>query len=199
MIIDKAIRYIVYGQVVFLASLVACALLLPQGLAANDGFSYYGVHLRTVLPYSVGMVLLAWFYLKATRLFSLVLVAKVATYIIYVLLALLVMMVATPYRLNATFHWLHVFATFGIFGLQVALSIWLVMMVRWDGLNILLLILLVTEVALAAYSLQPVSGFLIQYETAFQVTFSILLARSIAYLPRKVNPPAISVSPTASQ
>lgn len=53
-----ATRWAIRSQLVLLAAIVVCTALMPRFLFSTNmgGVSNYGVHLRTVVPYSLGVV-----------------------------------------------------------------------------------------------------------------------------------------------
>src|SRR5688572_29728184 len=61
---NPAIRYFLIGQTSLYLSILICVLLRPAGLEANDGVSYYSSQALTVGPFSLGLLLCAWFVYK---------------------------------------------------------------------------------------------------------------------------------------
>jgi hypothetical protein len=175
-------RYVFFGQIGYLGALLICVLLLPKGLAANDGFCFYGSKWRTAVPYMLGLIALAWFYFKAAQALPSDRKSVVIKYSIYGLLLLLIPAAETPFKFSTSFHTEHVILSIVIFVLQVSIAIYFVFMFRWDWLNIVLLSLLGLLALFAAASVYPKHGFLLQIETAFQLTFATLFVRSVSFL-----------------
>src|SRR5256885_14740567 len=104
----------------------------PDGLGANSGVSYYGVHRDTVLPYTIAVVGSALLTYRGLR------TAAVATPSPRLLrgsanslAALSFGIAATPYSVSGLFDWLHTIFGAALFILQLGIAIQLL---RWtDG------------------------------------------------------------------
>jgi cytochrome bd-type quinol oxidase subunit 2 len=81
-------------------------LLKPQGLAANDGISYYGVYARTVGPMAAGLLGSAFFsWQAAEQLHDQHFKLAELSLIIFALLTIII--VITPYSVSNFLDWLH--------------------------------------------------------------------------------------------
>jgi hypothetical protein len=173
-------RFIIIGQLGFLASLTYCVWLLPEGLSANDGISFYGDQPATLLPYNMAIASLVLSY----GLFALTLPRfgsfKVLKYLMYLGLLSMVIILATPYKVSPSFHWFHVASTIALIAITVILALWLLFAVWWDSLNLVLLLGLSLATAVAFLYVRPDQGYLIYAETAFQLIFATMLARSVS-------------------
>jgi hypothetical protein len=175
---QQVIKRFVYGQVFFYLGLLAAVALQPAGLAANDGISYYGIYLKTVLPYTVGLLGTAYF----TGLAGTTLRQKELLPIRWVLIAsapLLTIIALTPYSFGRVVEDTHTTAGAILFILQLLLSGWLIVKSRFAWWAICLSL---SELACGIMSfiyLHPKDGLLLQMQVLFQLAFGILLILSL--------------------
>jgi hypothetical protein len=68
----RALRFIVLGEVAFLVFTGVCVVLHPGFVVKRNegGLSDYGVHLKTVIPYTLALGLLGTYSLRAAVLYS---------------------------------------------------------------------------------------------------------------------------------
>ena len=186
---NKAVRYFLIGQTGLLLSILICIILMPQSLFANDGISYFSAHKVTILPYSAGLLLTAWFSFKVAQ--SLpdnsykVVKAGFRTFSI-----MLLTVVAVPYGINFTFEYIHTLLSAALFLVQFMMMWWLAFKVKWDGISLRLLLLLAVEIIGTVMYLGPQKGYLLEGEVAFQLTFAFAAYRSIKHIvghPKKRN------------
>ncbi len=157
-------------------------LLLPQGLKANQGFSYYGDHARTVMLYrlaftaSGGCLLFSALFLPDVQPFR---VIKLAFRLMPLLLLGLVLTTAPHSPLLDTIH-----RPIGValFILQLALSCWLAFFVCKDRLNQWLFVLLLLSGLASFLALIYVIHYLIEGQVIFQLAFGVLIIHSLRKL-----------------
>src|SRR5579871_2566719 len=104
----EAVRLVVLGQVCFVATMLVCCSISPSWVAVRLGLSYYGNDLRTVFPYALGFVLcvaLTGAGLKRLRPPSAR--GRRLQQALAGVLALMLLIPLTPYRLDAVLEWLH--------------------------------------------------------------------------------------------
>jgi len=174
-----AVRYIAYGQACFVAGLLLCAMLRPEGLSANGGLSYYGVYRETIMPYLLMLLGPAYFLIKTAELFTRP-ELKTVRYALTAMGLLIIGVIATPDSLNNFFDGLH--RAFGIplFVLQLLFSGWLVVRMRYDPRAILLW---GVELAGGIWSfiwLAPLHGWSLESQAVFQLAFGSLLLYAFA-------------------
>jgi CDP-diglyceride synthetase len=178
----QSVRYIVYGQICFVAGLALCAALRPHGLSANGGLSYYGSYRETILPYILMLLGPAYFFIKTAELFR-----QPEQHVVHHTLTLMSLLIlgvmVTPASLNAFTDGLH--RAFGIplFVSQLLFSGWLAKQLRYDGWALLLA---ATELAggIGAYIwLSPIHGWSLEAQLVFQVAFGGLLIYALPRLP----------------
>jgi hypothetical protein len=178
---NKAVRYFIYGQVSFLLSVSICIFLLPESLFINDGISYFGAHKLTVVPYSIGLLLMAWFSYKVAQSLP-----KKSYKIVKIgfktFSFLLVTVVAVPYGINFTLEYTHTLLSAGLFLVQFILMWWLAFKVKWDGLSLFLLLLMAAEMIATVMYLGPQKGYLLFGELAYQLTFAYAAYRAVRHI-----------------
>ena len=169
---------VIRAQICLYLGLVIAILLKPHGLAADSGISFYGIYLRTVIPFAFGLLGSAFCYLRAAlsirrqdlRPLRFALVAAVA---------LTIVIAATPYSVSSLFDWLHTSAGSALFSLQLLLSGWLIVHLRYARIIVLLTAIELLAGIACAYYLHGSQGFLIQFQILFQIAFGALLIYSL--------------------
>jgi len=133
--LSRIISRLVWSQLTLFGFLGVCVVLMPHFLLEHNegGVSNYGVHLRTVAPYSLAFLLCAGLVLQAARLTPPA--ARTLTRlrsVLYAYAGLLLVVLATtyPYKLNAVFTDLHDLAAILSFWFEVAVSGWLFLVGR---------------------------------------------------------------------
>lgn len=162
--------------------LLLCVLLKPAGLAANDGISYFGIFRVTFVPYAIGLLGSAYFCrqtannLRGSNLGPVRLVmSAVAT--------LTVIIVLTPYAAGRWVDDTHTTCGSILFILQLLLSGWLIVRLRYIWWSIALSLAELAGGILSAIYLGPLHGFLFQSQVLFQLAFGTLLVLSLRALP----------------
>lgn len=155
------------------ALLGVCILIRPAGLAANEGFSYFGDYKLTVVPYSAAFILYAFYLWKlseitgfATQRFRMLSLSLRAMAVLTIGLAI------TPSDLINS---IHVIFGGALFGLQFVVSLWLS---GWWLRNWLTISLFAVELIgglICFYYLPMTQGLLLQGQAIFQLAFSALL------------------------
>ncbi|HEY3376744.1 MAG TPA: hypothetical protein VGL77_04550 [Armatimonadota bacterium] len=183
-----AFRYFLAGQLGFWALLLVCVLLLPQGLLANHGFTYYGKYALTLAPYRLAFIvsglgtLLASFYLPAQRPF------RVLAWAFRLMAPLLYALVVTTAADNWALGLIHVKFGETLFLLQTALAAWLALFLCPDRRNRVLLLLLVLGGLASIITLNDILPYLIEAQILFQLAFGLLVLQSLAKLGNRAAP-----------
>lgn len=174
-------RYFLIGQASLLISVLLCIIILPQGLFANDGISYYSSHKATILPYILGLLSVALFSFKLSRSLPgnshlvLRLGFKTITFLI-------IAVVIVPYGISYTFEYIHTLLSAALFLVQFLMMWWLAFKIKTDIINLALLLLLAAEMIITVMYLDPKAGYLLEGEVAFQLTFGLAAYRTIKYV-----------------
>jgi len=171
---DKVVRSVLFGQLFFIGGLLVCVILKPEGLAANDGISYYGIYERTFFPYAVGLLGSAYFLARAaSSVMSPALRPLRLSFRTYV--PLVVGIVFTPYAAGRYMDYLHTVCGSALFSLQLILSGWLIWQLRYAWWAVALTVMECIAGVLSAVFLRPPHGFLIQSQVVFQLAFGALV------------------------
>ena len=180
--LNAAARLATYGATSCFLLLMLAIVIKPGGLAANDGLSYYGGFLITAIPYTLGLLICAFFVWRAAETFD---SKKFGHHLVALSLrlmsVLLVGLFLTPHQIVNSIH-----TAFGaaLFVVQLLLTIWLVFAKMSDFASICLL---ATEFigGLAAFVYLPgAHGFLLQSQIVFQIAAWILIIRALDKLGR---------------
>jgi hypothetical protein len=185
----QAVRSILLGQVCLYTGLIICVLLKPNGLAVNDGTSYFGIYRETFFTYAFGLLGAAYFAARASA--QLPPNAALLRQALKVYALLIVGIVITPYAVGKWIDYLHI--TFGsaLFSLQLLLSCWLVWQLHYVWWSVALtLVELVSGIAAAIY-LGPSHGLLFQAQVIFQLAFGALFVLSLQRLEVAQSAPII--------
>lgn len=167
-------RYIIYSQLSLFLGLLVCIFIKPEGLAANTGISYYGTFLKTVLPYTAGILGGSYYSYRFAQSIHGQSLALVRNSMIAISI-LSIGIVITPYSINSFLDWAHTtFGTF-IFVLELIISAWITVKAKFSSSMVTLwLIELICGIAAAIYT-PPPHGFLIQSQILFQIVFGVFL------------------------
>jgi len=184
-----AIRFLVLSQLTFFGAVGICILLAPASLEKNVGLSYFGVHVMTVFPYTIGLLMTAYFLYRCQQLLVVgsPVVPKLLVLAFQAMVLLTIGIVLTPYSLDDWLNWVHTGVGSSLFSIQLLLSIWLVLTFRRDWLDWSLLALLFLSGLMALLDLAPENGFLLQYQLIFQMIFAILIYRNLDWILAKVS------------
>jgi hypothetical protein len=173
--INKSVRYFLAGQLCLYLGILVCIFISPEALFANDGISYYSAQTETVLPYSIGLLLTAWFSYKVA------LSSKTYPFInlgFNSIALLLIIMVAVPYGASYILAISHTFLSILLFLVQFLLAIKLSLSVSKDLPSLILLITLAVVSITTVRYLSPQMGFLLHGEVLFQLIFGLIVYRA---------------------
>ena len=180
-------RYLLLAQVGFFLALAVCAVIEPEGLNDNHGWSYYEGRGETVAPYLLGILggilLIVYASFVAERS------AAPARLVggLRLLALFLFLDVATPDTINVVLYWAHDLASTILFLYQLGFAIWLVRTIWRTRLGIALLCVQLAGGLVAMFSQFQVIPLLGLGILVFQLSFGILLVAATAPL-RSVVP-----------
>jgi hypothetical protein len=185
---SRVVLDVVSGQILLFGGLVVCVALSPAGLAANKGFSYFGIHWSTVLPYALGVAGCALFTRRALRAAAAVTRAPQRTRQAADAFALLAMgLVVTPDYAENVLAWTHRALGATLFVIQLVLAARLVAWAGGDALSAAFWLAQLGGGIFCALYVLRAEGFLIQGQAFFQLAFGALLVRTLPRLPAPVR------------
>jgi hypothetical protein len=166
---------------VLLVGVGTCVLRRPEGLAANDGLSWYGVHPDTVVPYLFAVLGCAACCAGAARELGPLRDGPTTRPLrtgLGVAAGLLVAIALTPYEVGRVVEVLHEGFGTGLYACELVLTAWLV---RVDGRPLLVVAAALQLAAglVAAWSLPRAGGFLIQAQVAYQLAALTVFALAL--------------------
>lgn len=176
MIERRIARLLILSQVSFFGFLAVCILLIPEGLAANRGISFYGAHPADILPLGLGFLTSSYFLLQAARTMpSHTPAERLAIIALRLMTVLIIGVLITPYSLGYIVDVIHTIIGAALFILQLAMAIWLLAVIVPDWQTVALLVTQLAGGFISLFSLINILPFLIQGQILFQVAFGLLL------------------------
>ena len=103
----RVTKFLVLGQLIFLAFAIVCFVLQPHAFLANAAFSYYGNYRLTIIPYALGIlsatacIIKAASFVKDSR-------DTIIRRALFGLAILLLGILASPYSVNGYFFAAHI-------------------------------------------------------------------------------------------
>ena len=177
---DGAVRFVITGQAFFVATMLACCAIEPSWPALRCGLSYYGNSLPTVVPYVGGFALcIALSAAGLRRLRPRAVVSRKVRLSAATVLALMVPIPLTPFRLDPIFDWLHLGAASILFAAGLVIGGWLALNCLDDARSRLLFALQCVAAMTMLSAEIGLDSYMIPGELAFQLLFAALLVRAI--------------------
>ena len=184
---NKPLRYFLAGETCLFLGILINIFLLPDGLSANDGISYYSARSTTALPYLFGLLGAAWFSIKLVR--SLPSQSHTMVKVGFLAIALLLLAIAVaPYGISSTFEYSHIILSALLFLVQFLIVFWMSFKLRRDTTGFLFVMLLLLEMYVTVMYLSPQKGYLLQGEVLFQITFAAAVYRSMKEVSNRFEP-----------
>jgi hypothetical protein len=157
----RAVTYIVWGQILFALFIGVCIALHPGiVLKSNEGgVSNYGIHIKTALPYTLALGLLALYSRRAAVLYSKsdALARRLRRVLTAYCVIVIVMLFSTyVYSLNHILRDIHISFGTVLITFEAFTAVWMFGRLRsaWDGL------FLATQLAGALLALVTIVGIL---------------------------------------
>ena len=180
---NKVANYLILSQLSLLTFLAICTGLLPGFLFSRNegGMSNYGVHAKTVVPYTLAFLLCTICIGQAARILP-----RTTRFLrsfrhgLYAAACLffLVLITTYPYQTNTLFGDLHLAVTVIIFWFQTALAVWMALIVLKDKLSLIIFALELAGFAMAFLTFLTVIHLLFVAQLITGATFGILLVRT---------------------
>jgi hypothetical protein len=142
----RAVTYIVWGQILFALFIAVCVALHPGiVLKSNEGgVSNYGIHIKTALPYTLALGLLAFYSRRAAVLYSKsdALTRRLRGVLTAYSVIVIVMLFSTyVYSLSHILRDIHIGFGTGLISFESFAAIWMFSRLRgrfWDGVFLLM-------------------------------------------------------------
>ncbi len=179
----RAHTYALYSQVTMLAFIGVCLALHPGVvLRWNEaGLSNYGVHIRTVVPYSLAFAGSAVFAVMAARATPTDTRARIVLRAIlraYALLSVFALLSTYGYTVNATLKHIHMAAGITVMAFEPLASVWLFRQVRGFRRDGVWLTLELAGLLLATIDLFALLHVLFLAQALTGVSFGVLLVHA---------------------
>lgn len=185
-VMDKSLYYLRIAVGVFVGTIILCVLISPDSTLRQPGISFFGSSSSTIVPYSIGLAVTAYFLLRAAYMLS----KKNDTIdkIYYRGIALigvgLLGIVATPaWHTTFILDQMHLLFGISIFIIQVLLVIAYMFTVRKSASDWVLLFMHLSAVLMALFSFNRIN--LVQLMLPAQLiailSFSALALRAVKY------------------
>lgn len=161
-------RLLLLGAGAFLASIVVCIALDPDGLRLDFGLSYYGTRWSTVIPFALGSLAVAVsLWLAAGH--SADVAPPLLRRSLQVFAVLLVGVIATPYNAGSLVDVAHTVIGAAAFVIALGQTAWITWRTRWRVDNVLALVVLVVAGVLCALWVPSRHGWLIEAQLVYLV------------------------------
>ena len=175
-------RYLLLSQCSLFLFLGICVAIVPHVLLARDegGVSNYGVFGKTVAPFTIAFIVCGVFLLVAAHVAPrtpAVLERFRRALGILGLLFLLLLVTTYPYTLNSTLRDIHVGVGSILFCFEMAMGIWMTVVLQRDRITLVLLLLQSIGFLLAFVTLIGVLHILFISQILASLAFGILLVR----------------------
>lgn len=181
----RSVKYISQATIGAIFLLIIDVVIKPGGLSANNGISYYGIYLSTIIPYSIAFLTLsAGYWLTSEYLGDSYNYLRLIKVFLKIMAILFIGILVTPYTYLS---FLHEFIGTILFVLQLLLSIWFIILLSPNWKNVGLFIIELSMGIAAFYYLPKQNGLLFQTQVIFQISFSVLLLMILNRDPIKIN------------
>jgi hypothetical protein len=195
--VSAAVRVLLFGQLAFFLGLAACALVAPEGLHDNHGWSYWEGRWATVVPYVLAVLLFVALTLYAAALLERASAPRGLVRGLRWLTVFLLLDVGTPDTVNAVFYWAHDLTSAVLFLYELAFGIWLVRALLPTRLGLSLVGAQFLGGLIAMFSQLQVVSQLGPGIFVFQVSFALLLVTATAAVAEPAPDAAWSAEATA--
>ena len=179
----KQSQHLLYSLFATSILLLACIIMRPAGLAANDGLSYYGSVWVTLIPFTAALLV----YMNALWVFAASLGntrddKRLAT-AFRIMAFFVITVIITPISIMEDFHSL---LGLFLFIIQFAVSI-KILRLKFSRLDVGLVVIEAAAFAAGLYYANFNDGLLLQCQVIFQLAFWIQFIRYLIFLqtPRK--------------
>ncbi len=180
---SRVFRSLLLSQICFFGFLTICLAIFPRVLLAGNegGVSNYGVRTATAIPFTLAFLLCAVLILNAAFLtprspstscrFRRALVTLGVLF-------LLVLASTYPYKVNSLLKDIHILTGVLLISFEMAMSLWLIVSVSRNWINVLFLAIQASGCLLALITLVGVLHLLFLAQMIASAAFGVLLLRA---------------------
>jgi hypothetical protein len=178
-------RYLIISQLILFIGLGICIVLIPGYLFKKNeaGVSNYGVHFKTVIPYSLAFLMCAIYVFRGALLIPLkavVLVQLRRVLFMFSIILIVALLTTYTYKINNVCKDIHIGMAIATFCFEIIVAFWLCYRVHKDKLNLGLLAVQLLAFTVAALTLFGVLRLLFATQLLTSLMFGIILIRSSA-------------------
>ena len=184
---NRAVRSVIYGEVGFFVFLIIQIILRPAGLTANSGVSYYSAIKATIIPYTIGFLVAAYYLLQSASLLKNTNYLKIISRALRLCACLLLAMVVAPDITHSVVSAIHTLIGASLFITELALAIWLAVYICPNWFNRALATIQLGAGIICFFSIIEMLTWQIEGQIVFQLVFGILVARSIWQLEKTIS------------
>jgi hypothetical protein len=181
---ENSARYVTYGQWSLIVFTVVCVALHPGSvLKVNEGgFSNYGIHLKTAIPYTLTYALGAWFTFLAARSATPrngTEKTMVRLLNAYAVLLLVIMFSTYGYTLNAPLKTLHGVVALVAMIFDPAAALWMIRFVKGSAWDRFFLFVVLLGLAMGVIDFLNVAHILFASEATIALGFGFVLVHTV--------------------
>lgn len=177
--------YYIISQALLLIGMIICFIIQPHGLIADEGISYYGGRIVTVVPYAIGIVGATSIANFGTKKYKITKDFKNYSKLIWLILLLSIGVVLAPYNYDTWLTRLHEIFGASIFLIQLFMAIKILKLYKDNKLNYYLFAVQLFGGLMSAIYFFPKNGYLIEAQLLFQFAFGLILINSAHQLARQ--------------
>jgi hypothetical protein len=163
---------LLWGYIVFTIFLSTSIVILPAGLKANSGFSYYASFRSTIAPYLLGYFFSSLFFFETARSLKKSGVSHIIEIAFYLYALCLIGLAATPHE---TLSRSHVFFGSTLFASQLLLVFWILLVIKRQWFHFFIVVGQLLSGIVCAIYLPQETGHMIFGQTVFQLAFLLFM------------------------
>jgi hypothetical protein len=180
-------KYLLISQLCLWLGVVICLVLIPHFLFSTNegGLSNYGVHLKTVIPYSLGFLAAIFFVVEATLTMKPKSPGLRQLLLGYSAALLLVLITTYGYKTNVYLKNTHIAVTIVFFWFELLAALWLCKTLLKDKTNIIMVILQLIGLIIGSLTFFGSLHLLFVSQLLTIIPFGIILIRSCNTLAKR--------------
>jgi hypothetical protein len=179
---DKATRYVLLSQLSLFIFLFICFLLIPRFLLSGNevGITNYGLHIKTIIPYSIAFIGSGTFLLLAAPLFRNRTVKKGLLLIGLLMYAVLIS--TYLYKVNHTLGIIHLLVSSTLLITEIIVSTWLYLFVTVSRISFFGLVISYLGFLISLVNFFDIIHILFVAEVLIALGYAVVLIRTAAII-----------------